>query len=480
MSAFGFMRRGISGVVADASDRTERTYVRGLGELVSIYIRPSCQLVKAGQSETVVPVAERKIVFGGIESILTIHRDNLLPALEKAVRPLLEGTDDEEGQLSTQTAHNVGEVFRTYIAYMKQYSTYINNFDNALSRMKTWTASAITPTSSMPPTPAYGKPSSPNIASAISSAALSVGMMSAASLSLGDNVPLSGNQMTANQKKRVKIFLKRCREHPRHSQINLESYLLLPIQRVPRYKLLLEDLAMCTPPKVDGPRDTLDDALNEISGLASLMNEEKRDADSRLRLFHWQQRISSRGPSPLVQPHRKLILDGPLKLIRLVKKASSFVEVDNPNPIDDGLGGDGDATVMPSSSRSGGGAKAVVPVEYIAPEPMERPMMLILCTDLMVLVQQRPGAEGWEGTVDLFNVLRMATVREPASVVNGNVLRVLDNKVRRNFETLHSCGGLLLMTSSRSTTSMVVHTRPLYSGAARSTPHDVDDAGQHR
>jgi len=31
----------------------------------------------------------------------------------------------------------------------------------------------------------------------------------------------------------------RCREHPMHSQINLESYLLLPIQRVPRYKLLV-------------------------------------------------------------------------------------------------------------------------------------------------------------------------------------------------------------------------------------------------
>lgn len=183
--------------------------------------------------------------------------------------------------------------------------------------------------------------------------------------------------------------------------------------------LQLEDLAMCTPPRVDGPRDTLDDALNEIASLASLMNEEKRDADSRLRLFHWQQRISSRGPSPLVQPHRKLILDGALNLIRLVKKQSTFVEVDNFSAV-----GDGEHTIMPS--------KVVVPVEYIAPEPMDRAMMLILCTDLLVLVQQqqRGGAEGWEGQVDLFNVLRMATLREPASIVHGNVLRVVDNKVR--------------------------------------------------
>ncbi|ORY25617.1 RhoGEF domain-domain-containing protein [Naematelia encephala] len=329
---------------------TERTYVRGLSELVSIYVQPAGQAVAKG--ETVVPLAERKIVFGGVESILTIHRDNLLPALERVIKPLLDRGDDDE--LSKQTAHQVGEVFRTYIAYMKQYSTYINNFDNALSRMKTWEADTT---------------------------------------------------MTMNQRKRVRAFLKRCRESPKHSQINLESYLLLPIQRVPRYKLLLEDLAMCTPLRVDGPRDTLDDALNEIASLASLMNEEKRGSDSRLRLFHWQKRITSRGPSPLVQPHRKLIMDGALHLIRLVKKASTFVEVD-----------------LDSETMS----KAVVPIEYIAPEPMDRPMMLILCTDLLVLVQQRN--EGWDGAVDLFNVLRMATLREPASVVGVNVLRVVDNK----------------------------------------------------
>ena len=70
--------------------------------------------------------------------------------------------------------------------------------------------------------------------------------------------------------------------------------------------------------------------------------------------------------------------------------------------------------------------KVVVPVEYIAPEPMDRPMTLILCTDLLVLVQ--PRGDGWDGQVDLFNVLRMATLRDPASIVHDNVLRIVDNK----------------------------------------------------
>ena len=390
---------------------TERTYVRGLGELVTIYVKPSGQPVAASGKQTldtVVPPAERKIVFGGIESILSIHRDNLLPALERAIRDLIEDGDDEEGSKSKATTRAVGEVFRTYIAYMKQYSTYINNFDNAMARMKTWTASSSSASS-----PGLGGYKSHAPGSSIATATIGAGM-SAVSLPVSDTVPHTGSTLSTAQRKRVKAFLKRCRVHPMHSQINLESYLLLPIQRVPRYRLLLEDLAMCTPPTADEQHDTLDDALNEISSLASLMNEEKRESDSRLRLFHWQKRITLKGPSPLVQPHRKLILDGSLMLIRLVKKAATYVEVDNT------VVSDGEATIMPS--------KVVVPVEHIVPEPLDRDMTLILCSDMLILGQKRPDG-GDDGPVDLFNVLRLSTVRAPASIVNGTILRVVDNRV---------------------------------------------------
>lgn len=439
---------------------------------MSIYVRPASQPVKAGQSETIVPLADRKIVFGGIESILTIHRDNLLPALEKAIRGLLEGKDDDEGRLSADTAHLVGEVFRTYIAYMKQYSTYTNNYDNALSRMKGWTAP-----SSSPAAPGFStKPSSPNIAGLAAATSTNVAMAMTAAPDAGP----SASHLSSAQKKRVKTFLKRCRENPRHSQINLESYLLLPVQRIPRYKLLLEDLELCTPPRNDGQRDALDDALSGIAQLAFDMNEDKRDADSRMRLLQWQQRISSRGPSPLVQPHRRLILDGGLNLIRLVKKASAYVEVVDHDRSDREGYSESDhqhdqATPESSGSSSPGHGgmpnKTIVPVEYIAPEPMNRPMMLILCTDLLVLLTQRDGQAGWEGTVDLFNVLRMATVKEPASIVNGNVLRIVDNKVGpRNW-----LSGSMADPHSLSTISTARRTRPCSSGVGRSTRREGGD-----
>lgn len=387
---------------------TETTYVRGLSELVSIYVRPASQPASSSKSsESVIPVAERKVVFGGVESILLFHRDNFLPALEKVVHQLLTNGDDEDGATSALAAHQLGEIFRTYIAYMKQYSTYINNFDNALARMKSWVA---------PPPGSMSSPSSSKAGSTVGVAALGASLVGSAVVP-SDVKPHSGAHLNPSQRKRVKHFLKRAKENPKHSQINLESYLLLPVQRVPRYKLLLEDLAACTPPRETiGPNDALDDAISEITKLASLMNEEKREAESRLRLLHWQQRITSRGPSPLVQPHRKLVLDGALQLIRVVKKSSSFVEVDASPTLDNG-----DLTIT--------GTKAVLPVEFIKPEPMDKPIMLILCSDMLVLVQQRSN-EGWEGQVDLFSVLRMATLREPASVSasNDRVLRVVDNR----------------------------------------------------
>jgi hypothetical protein len=82
--------------------------------------------------------------------------------------------------------------------------------------------------------------------------------------------------------------------------------------------------------------------------------------------------------------------------------------------------GDGDATVMPS--------KAVVPVESIMIEPMNKSMILLLCSDLLVLAQPRAPEMGQESQVDLYHVMRMSTLKEPASA-NGNVLRVVDHKV---------------------------------------------------
>lgn len=96
----------------------------------------------------------------------------------------------------------------------------------------------------------------------------------------------AGPTLNANQRKRIRHLLKAARKDPRHTQMSLQSYLLMPIQRIPRYKLLLEALLECTP-AVDCPdqgEPTISMALEVISKIASEMNERKRDNEGRQRL----------------------------------------------------------------------------------------------------------------------------------------------------------------------------------------------------
>jgi hypothetical protein len=90
-----------------------------------------------------------------------------------------------------------------------------SNFDNALRRTKQWTDK--------------------NLAAAVVSASTSGAGIA------GGGLPEANSQanLTPAQRKRIKQYLKRCRANPRHSQMNMESYLLLPVQRIPRYRLLV-------------------------------------------------------------------------------------------------------------------------------------------------------------------------------------------------------------------------------------------------
>lgn len=114
--------------------RTERTYVKGLQELVDIYIRPGSvpvnTLTSGSGKDTVVPTSERKIVFSGVDALFSFHKESFLPALEVAAAPLMKPAAtlqeaDADGQLSLRVAKAVGSMFLKHAAFMKMYSAYI-------------------------------------------------------------------------------------------------------------------------------------------------------------------------------------------------------------------------------------------------------------------------------------------------------------------------------------------------------------------
>ncbi|KAJ7225815.1 hypothetical protein GGX14DRAFT_531499 [Mycena pura] len=390
---------------------TERTYVKGLQELVELYIKPGSvpvNVLGSSGKETVVPASERKIVFGGIESLFSFHKDSFLPALEVAAAPLMKSNAelleaDADGQLSLSVAKAIGNMFLKHAAFMRMYSSYINNFDNAVQRVKNWTTAT--------PAPSNPIPSVPQSTSQLAGLGLSLSAISSPHVSPDGGAASGMPLLSTSQRKRLRAYLKRCRLSPRHSQLNLEGYLLLPVQRIPRYRLLLEELLRSTPPTYEYMDDPLDRSLAEISLLANNMNEGKREAESRRKLVQWQSRIRGKFPSPLVQPHRRLIMDGQLLLTRVVRKAMVSFEAINAQ-----------------------GDPCTVQVDCLAPELTPRPLIGILCNDLLVLCRDPSEGQDSGSYVDLWAVLRMQTLPQPASIVHGNALRLVDNKAILYFD----------------------------------------------
>lgn len=177
--------------------QTEQTYLKGLEELCGIYVASSAKTVSSngGRKDPVLPVAERRAVFGNIVSILCpfsrvffthlvssrtqeairdFHATIFLPDLLAAVRT---------GGDSTIVAGRVGEVFRQHGSFLKIYSAYVNGFDASLAQIQTWAASSTS-----------GRPST---ASGTSS-----------SSTMFDAASQIGSNLSQSQKKRIKSWMK--------------------------------------------------------------------------------------------------------------------------------------------------------------------------------------------------------------------------------------------------------------------------------
>ena len=94
---------------------------------------------------------------------------------------------------------------------------------------------------------------------------------------------------------------------------------------------------------------------------------------------------------------RRLIMDGPLMLTRVVRK-----------------------TVVSFETVNAQGDVSAVQVDCLAPELTPRPLVGILCNDLLVLCRDPSEGKDLMSPVDLWAVLRMQTLPQPASIVHGN------------------------------------------------------------
>jgi hypothetical protein len=90
--------------------------------------------------------------------------------------------------------------------------------------------------------------------------------------------------------------------------LDLMSYLIMPVQRVPRYQLLLKEIKRCTPQDHE-EYAKLEEAYLKIQAIATHINESKRTVEGMSKLLEIQNRITG-DFGQLLQPHRRLIREG--------------------------------------------------------------------------------------------------------------------------------------------------------------------------
>jgi len=95
--------------------------------------------------------------------------------------------------------------------------------------------------------------------------------------------------------------------------LSLMSYLIMPVQRIPRYVLLFKQLEKYTPPD-HADHAAIQEALGKVEDLALHVNSEKKLAEDLSRLADIQTRIRDCPPEfAVLVPGRRLIQDGILK-----------------------------------------------------------------------------------------------------------------------------------------------------------------------
>jgi hypothetical protein len=109
-----------------------------------------------------------------------------------------------------------------------------------------------------------------------------------------------------------KEFLIKGRQDPRCKELEFLDLLVLPIQRIPRYVMLLEDLLRCTP-ESHKDYELLKKSLNLMKDVANYVNERKRENENLQAVLQIQSVLINY--SNLAKPARRYIDEGPLILL---------------------------------------------------------------------------------------------------------------------------------------------------------------------
>ncbi|GMH86601.1 hypothetical protein TrST_g13899 [Triparma strigata] len=122
-------------------------------------------------------------------------------------------------------------------------------------------------------------------------------------------------------------FIRACELQPACEGLDLNSYLIMPVQRIPRYKMLLAELIKLTPEKngnmMNQEHKDLSDALSVVSSVATKLNDDMKRFETKKQVLEFAQQFEK---MELVLPARYFVKSGVLKKVcRGGKKDFTFV-----------------------------------------------------------------------------------------------------------------------------------------------------------
>mmetsp|Transcript_4675 Transcript_4675/g.10994 ORF Transcript_4675/g.10994 Transcript_4675/m.10994 type:complete len:1065 (-) Transcript_4675:124-3318(-) len=173
----------------------------------------------------------------------------------------------KEIKKGTDEKTDIGKTFMQFSQFFKMYTIYVNNYDNAVQFLK------------------------------------------------------------LKSKPRFEAFLADAVKSGKCKQPSLESYLIMPIQRIPRYKMLLEEVIKNTEPDHSDLSD-LQNATEAIKKVAKHINEEVTRHKNREKILELENLFV--GNVSLVDPSRVFIRHGGLvKKCRASNRAYEFILFNN-------------------------------------------------------------------------------------------------------------------------------------------------------
>ncbi|KNC99883.1 uncharacterized protein SPPG_05256 [Spizellomyces punctatus DAOM BR117] len=221
---------------------SERRYVDSLLLLQTLFLNPLMAAV--GTTSEVIPKKIVQSIFSELAGIINVNME---------LRKQLEARLEEHPWNPVDGC--LGDIFLNLAPFLKMYSSYVKNFNTALSVV---------------------------------------------------SEQISKNPAFAQ-------FVTKQNANPDLKGLGFQAYLIMPVQRIPRYKMLVEDLLKHT--EVDHPdHSTLQKSLETIAEVAVFVNETIRHHEMMQELIEMQKCI--RGlQEDLVTPGRRLIRRGKVQKI---------------------------------------------------------------------------------------------------------------------------------------------------------------------